>query len=143
MILKNKRKSIDSEANVQLRGLQASAFDVRQYVELIEGRMFESGKNEMLVGRAAQQEFKGLDGGSAIALGRMNRTIVGTFCALNSMYSSVSSRGTEIATLRALGFGPIAVLVSTIIESSLLALIGGCLAGHSHLSRSTNFACPP
>ena len=47
------------------------------------------------------------------------------FGALNSMYSSVSVRGKEIATLRALGFGPVPVLVSTIIESTLLALIGG------------------
>jgi putative ABC transport system permease protein len=45
------------------------------------------------------------------------------------MYASVSARGTEIATLRALGFGPIAVLVSTIIESTLLALIGGLAGG--------------
>ena len=51
------------------------------------------------------------------------------FGALNSMYASVSSRGTEIATLRALGFGPFAVLISTIIESTLLALIGGLVGG--------------
>jgi len=220
VIVNIKKKSNDSEANVPLRGVQANAFEVRQNVELVEGRMFEPGKNEMIVGRAAQQEFKGLDIGSTIALGRMDWTIVGTFDAngsvseseiwtdvrvlqgayrrgtsyqsvrvrledkeslaefvetlsndprieadvysekeyystqaeplskfirmlgypitflmgigavfgaLNSMYSSVSSRGTEIATLRALGFGPIAVLVSTIIESTLLAFIGGLL----------------
>jgi putative ABC transport system permease protein len=51
------------------------------------------------------------------------------FGALNSMYSSVTVRGKEIATLRALGFGPFPVLVSTIIESTLLALIGGLLGG--------------
>ena len=51
------------------------------------------------------------------------------FGALNSMYASVSARGTEIATLRALGFGPFAVLISTIVESTLLALIGGVLGG--------------
>ncbi len=49
------------------------------------------------------------------------------FGALNSMYSSVSVRGKEIATLRALGFGPFAVMVSTIIESTLLALTGGVI----------------
>jgi len=51
------------------------------------------------------------------------------FGALNSMYSSVSVRGKEIATLRALGFGPTAVLLSTIVESVLLALVGGLLGG--------------
>jgi putative ABC transport system permease protein len=45
------------------------------------------------------------------------------------MYSSVSVRGKEIATLRALGFGPFPVMVSTIIESTLLALIGGVIGG--------------
>ena len=49
------------------------------------------------------------------------------FGALNTMYSSVSVRGKEIATLRALGFGPLPVMVSTIIESTLLALIGGLI----------------
>jgi putative ABC transport system permease protein len=51
------------------------------------------------------------------------------FGALNSMYSSVSVRSKEIATLRALGFGPVSVLVSTIIESTFLALVGGLLGG--------------
>jgi putative ABC transport system permease protein len=217
-----KKKSTDSDANVPLRGIQASAFDVRQNVELVEGRMFETGKNEMIVGRAAQREFKGLDLGGTMQLGRVGWSVVGVFDAggsvseseiwtdvrvlqsayrrgtsfqsvrvklddkdslgtfeqalkddprieadvyserafystqaepmsdfirllgypitflmgigavfgaLNSMYSSVSSRGTEIATLRALGFGPFAVLVSTIMESTLLALIGGLLGG--------------
>jgi len=51
------------------------------------------------------------------------------FGALNSMYSSVSVRGKEIATLRALGFGPVSVLISTVIESTLLALVGGLIGG--------------
>ena len=51
------------------------------------------------------------------------------FGALNTMYSSVSVRGKEIATLRALGFGPTAVLVSTVVESVLLAFAGGVLGG--------------
>jgi putative ABC transport system permease protein len=51
------------------------------------------------------------------------------FGALNSMYSSVSVRGKEIATLRALGFGPGAVLLSTMVESTLLALVGGLIGG--------------
>jgi putative ABC transport system permease protein len=56
-------------------------------------------------------------------------SIGAVFGALNSMYSSVSVRGKEIATLRALGFGPISILFSTMIESTLLALAGGILGG--------------
>jgi putative ABC transport system permease protein len=49
------------------------------------------------------------------------------FGALNTMYSAVATRGTEIATLRALGFGGLPVAVSVIIEALLLGLIGGAL----------------
>jgi putative ABC transport system permease protein len=49
------------------------------------------------------------------------------FAALNSMYAAVAARGKEIATLRAIGFGGLAVLVSVMIEALLLALVGGLL----------------
>lgn len=47
------------------------------------------------------------------------------FGALNTMYSAVSSRSLEIATLRAIGFGALPVVVSVFVEAMLLALIGG------------------
>ena len=45
--------------------------------------------------------------------------------ALNTMYSSVAARATEIATLRAIGFGAFPAFVGTLAESLLLASIGG------------------
>jgi putative ABC transport system permease protein len=51
------------------------------------------------------------------------------FGALNTMYTSVSIRKREIATLRALGFGSSAVIVSVMLESLALALCGGLLGG--------------
>lgn len=215
-------KSTGTGANVPFRGVGARAFDVRDATRLVAGRMFEPGKNELIVGRAAQSEFSGLDLGASITFGRTEWQVVGVFeagggvaeseiwtdirvlqgayrrgntfqtvrarlagegslaelgdtlkddpridvdvyterafystqaqgtatfirvlgypitflmavgavfGALNSMYSSVSTRGKEIATLRALGFGPVSVLVSTIIESTLLALVGGVIGG--------------
>lgn len=217
-----KKKSNDADANVPFRGIQEGAFDVRRNVRVTEGRMFETGRNELLVGHAAQTEFKGLEVGSTIRFGQTEWEVVGTFeaggsvfesevwtdarvlqgayrrgnsyqsvrvkleseesleileanlkedpridpdvmsereyfsrqaqnlttfikfvgypltilmsigaifGALNSMYSSVTVRGKEIATLRALGFGPFPVLVSTIVESTLLAVIGGLIGG--------------
>lgn len=217
-----KKKSSNTDANVPFRGVQLGAFDVRKDVAVAEGRMFELGKNEIIVGRSAQQEFAGLDTGSKIRFGQSEWYIVGAFeaggsvseselwtdvrvlqgayrrgnsfqsvrvklqsknslddleaalekdprisadvltekeyysgqaeplsdfimligypltilmaigavfGALNSMYSSVSVRGKEIATLRALGFGPISILFSTMIESTILALVGGVLGG--------------
>jgi putative ABC transport system permease protein len=51
------------------------------------------------------------------------------FGALNAMYSAVSTRTVEIATLRVLGFGASAVIVSVFAEALLLALLGGALGG--------------
>jgi putative ABC transport system permease protein len=218
VIVDVRKKSNNADANVPFRGVQRRAFDVRRDIRITDGRMFEPGRNEILVGRGAQGEFRGLDVGSTIRFGQTDWTVVGAFeagggvaeselwtdvrvlqgayrrgnsyqvvrakldgpdslaileenlrndpridpdvmserefyssqaegltrfirivgypltvlmsigaifGALNSMYSSVSVRGKEIATLRALGFGPLAVLISTVIESTLLALIGG------------------
>ncbi len=47
------------------------------------------------------------------------------FGAILTMYSTVSSCSREIATLRALGFGAMPVVVSVLIEALLLALVGG------------------
>jgi len=49
------------------------------------------------------------------------------FAALNSMYAAVATRSREIATLRAIGFGGAPVVLSVMIESLVLALIGGAL----------------
>jgi putative ABC transport system permease protein len=51
------------------------------------------------------------------------------FGALNCMYSAIASRQVEIATLRAIGFGGAPVVVSVLIESLILALVGGTLGG--------------
>ncbi|MGH8220943.1 MAG: ABC transporter permease [Steroidobacteraceae bacterium] len=63
--------------------------------------------------------------GSIMALGAV-------FAALNSMYSAVTTRGTEIATLRAIGFRGRAVAVAVVAEALCLALVGAavgvCLA---------------
>jgi len=51
------------------------------------------------------------------------------FGALNTMYSAVAVRTREIGTLRALGFGSGAVIAALMIESLLLALLGGAMGG--------------
>ena len=55
------------------------------------------------------------------------------FGALNTMYSAVAARAREIATLRALGFTNLPVVVAILLETMLLALIGGLIgAGLAH-----------
>jgi putative ABC transport system permease protein len=51
------------------------------------------------------------------------------FGAVITMYTAVASRTREIATLRALGFGGIPVVVSVLAEAALLSLIGGLIGG--------------
>jgi putative ABC transport system permease protein len=51
------------------------------------------------------------------------------FGALNTMYSAVSARTREIATMRALGFGRGSVVVSVLLESLALAFLGGAIGG--------------
>jgi putative ABC transport system permease protein len=49
------------------------------------------------------------------------------FAALNTMYAAVATRSVEIATLRAIGFGALPVVISVMIEAQVLALIGGVI----------------
>lgn len=58
--------------------------------------------------------------GSIMAIGAL-------FGALNTMYSAVSTRAVEIATLRALGFGAGPIVTSVLAEAMLLAFVGGLL----------------
>ncbi len=51
------------------------------------------------------------------------------FGALNTMYSAVASRTREVATLRALGFGRSPIIVSILMESLIIALVGGAVGG--------------
>jgi putative ABC transport system permease protein len=58
--------------------------------------------------------------GTVMAIGAL-------FGCLNTMYSAVSTRGREIATLRALGYGAFPVAVSVILEAVLLAVVGALI----------------
>ena len=49
------------------------------------------------------------------------------FGALNTMYAAVATRAREIATLRALGFRGLPVVTAVMLETMLLALLGGLL----------------
>jgi putative ABC transport system permease protein len=61
-------------------------------------------------------------------LGTMVAGVMGIgaiFGALNTMYSAVSERSREIATMRAIGFGAAAIVVSFIFEALFISFIGG------------------
>ncbi|TPM21592.1 ABC transporter permease [Mesorhizobium sp. B2-3-5] len=56
--------------------------------------------------------------GSIMAIGAV-------FGSLNTMYSAVSARSREIATLRAIGFGGVPIVASVMTEAMALSLLGG------------------
>jgi putative ABC transport system permease protein len=51
-----------------------------------------------------------------------------SFAAMNTMYAAVSRRAAEVGTLRVLGFSKGSILLSFLIESVLLSVVGGILA---------------
>lgn len=75
------KRSTGTAANVPLRGVQPAAFVVRDRVKIVSGRRFEPGKNEIIVGKAALEQFAGLDLGSTLRWGENTWTVVGIFTA--------------------------------------------------------------
>ncbi|PIM53202.1 hypothetical protein CS062_10740 [Roseateles chitinivorans] len=60
--------------------------------------------------------------GSIMAVGAV-------FGALNTMFAAVATRAREIATLRAIGFPGLPVVVAVMLETMLLAALGGLIGG--------------
>ena len=73
-------------------------------------------------GTATVIRIIGIVVGTIMAIGAM-------FGALNTMFAAVAARAREIATLRAIGFAGLPVVVAILLETMLLALIGGVIGG--------------
>lgn len=73
------KRTTMTDANVPLRGVEPAAFAVRRNFRLVEGRRFETGKNEVIVGQGAAQEFAGLEVGHRLRWGENTWTVVGIF----------------------------------------------------------------
>lgn len=82
------KRSTGTDANVPLRGVQPAAFQVRDEVRIVDGRNFEPGRNEIIVGKAAAAEFAGLEVGSRKRWGGVEWTVVGHFEANGGLSES-------------------------------------------------------
>jgi putative ABC transport system permease protein len=67
--------------NITLRGVETAAFSVRDEVQVIDGRPFQSGRYEVIVGQAAAQRLGNLTTGDAVQCGGQTWNVVGTFAA--------------------------------------------------------------
>jgi putative ABC transport system permease protein len=81
VILSIPKKSTGTEANVPMRGVEPPAMKVRKEAKIVEGRMFQFGTNEVIVGRAASHQYQNMNVGDTITSGLNKWKIVGVFVA--------------------------------------------------------------
>ena len=74
-----KKSTPDAAANVPMRGIEPAGMPLREEVSLIEGRMFQFGTNEVIVGRGANGQFCNLNVGDTIVSGQNRWQVVGVF----------------------------------------------------------------
>ena len=79
VIVNHPMRRSGTDANVPLRGVSPAVLQVRDEVKIVEGRMFELGRNEIIVGRAASRQFVGLDVGTDVRWGENTWRVVGIF----------------------------------------------------------------
>lgn len=77
-----------SESNVTLRGVEPAVFAIRPQVRMIEGRRFEPGKGEVIVGRNLAERFSNLQLGSEMTFGRIRFKVVGVFDSNGGSFNS-------------------------------------------------------
>jgi putative ABC transport system permease protein len=81
-------KSTGTDANVQVRGVSANVMNIRRTVKVIEGRMFNPGLSELVVGKNANTTYTGLTLGNTVNFGGGHWTVVGVFDAGGSAFDS-------------------------------------------------------
>lgn len=82
-------KRVDgSESNVALRGIEPAVFAIRPQVQMVEGRKFEPGKGEVIVGKSLAARFRDLKLGSEVTFGRVRFKVVGVFDSNGGSFNS-------------------------------------------------------
>lgn len=108
------KKSNDSEANVEVRGIGTQAWAVRPNMQIVAGRRFEPGLREIVVGQGARQQFAGLEPGSTINLNGQQWQIVGAFATGDAHESElVGDAETVATTYRRNGFQSVTVRLAS------------------------------
>jgi putative ABC transport system permease protein len=80
--------STGTDANVELRGVSSNVLEIRKQVKIVQGRVFQPGLAEVIVGKNANKTYSGLTLGSSISLGKVRWQVVGIFDAGGSAFDS-------------------------------------------------------
>lgn len=88
IIVNGLKRASNTKANLPLRGIGKRGAELRKDIRISAGRMFRSGTNEILVGKALLKEFDGLDLGSTVNFGTTRWIVVGVFEAGGGVFES-------------------------------------------------------
>jgi putative ABC transport system permease protein len=80
--------STGTDANVQVRGVSPNVLDVRKFVKIPQGRMFQPGLSELVVGKNATKTYAGLKLNDSVNMGGGHWKVVGIFDAGGSAFDS-------------------------------------------------------
>jgi putative ABC transport system permease protein len=80
--------STGTDANVQVRGVSSNVLRVRTFAKIAEGRMFQPGLSEIVVGRNASRTYGGLTLGNTVQFGGGRWQVVGIFDTGGSAFDS-------------------------------------------------------
>jgi len=117
------RKGQADPNNVPFRGVQPAAVTIRDEVGVVEGRRFQRGVREVMVGRKASRQFAGLDVGSRIAFRDSDWTVVGIFVTGGDVHESEIWADAEVAmsAFRRTGFQSV---TATLADGSAAGVAG-------------------
>ena len=77
-----------TDANAQIRGVSANVLTIRRNVKIVQGRMFQPGLAELIVGKNASSSYSGLTLGNTVNFGGGHWQVVGIFDAGGSSFDS-------------------------------------------------------
>jgi len=82
------KRGTDKPSNVVIRGVSQASLALRPQVKLIEGHMPRPGSSEVIAGQSVAKRFKGGGIGETLRFGMRDWTVVGTFDAGTTAFSS-------------------------------------------------------
>jgi putative ABC transport system permease protein len=108
------RKRDHTDVSMTLRGVGNQYFAIRPELKLVAGRMYQSGKRELVVGAAALAQFEGLAIGDRIRLQDGDWTVVGTYAGSNGARASemISDAETVISAYKLNAYNSVTVVLN-------------------------------